>query len=246
MPCSVQPGGLSQQMHVRYTACRKLGLLTAVERLQHEEGLTHQRAAECLFVAYSLIVKWKKQQGAGDDPFVALLRSPKNKKAAHAGPLGQLKAIKEPLLHHIFELREQGVTVSTFKVVVKASQTCPTFSAKHFVVQCSTVQCFVCTHSIVYRMSTHLLQCKLEEIEEEAKDYMRLTRPFLIGRHCDLRFIINMDQTPVYFVMNAEQTLEVIGEKTIHVRTSTNDNKRVIVAVTITANGTVLPLMVIF
>jgi hypothetical protein len=101
-------------MHVHYTACRKLGLLTAVERLQHEEGLTLRRAAECLFVAHSLIVKWKKQQGAGDNPFVALIKTSKNKKAAHAGPLGQLKVIKEPLLRHIFELREQGVTVSTF------------------------------------------------------------------------------------------------------------------------------------
>ncbi len=63
---------------------------TTVERLHHEEGLTLQRATECLFVAHSLIVKRKKQQGAGDDPFVAmtLIKTSKNKKAAHAGPLG--------------------------------------------------------------------------------------------------------------------------------------------------------------
>ncbi len=133
-----------------------------------------------------------------------MLRSAKNKKAAHAGPLGQLKAIKEPLLRHIFELREQEVAVSTFEVVVKASQLCPTFGAKHFVARCSTVKCFVCTHSLVYRMGTHLSQRKPEEVEEEAKDYMRLIRLFLIGRHHDLRFVINMDQTPVYFAMNAK------------------------------------------
>jgi hypothetical protein len=63
MPCSIQPGGLLQQMHVRYTARYKLGFLIAVERLQHEEGLSLQRAAERLFVAHLLIVKWKKQCG---------------------------------------------------------------------------------------------------------------------------------------------------------------------------------------
>jgi hypothetical protein len=99
-----------------------------------------------------------------------LLRSAKNNKAAHAGPLGQLRAIKEPLLRHIFELREQGVTVSTFKVVVKASQLCPKFGAKHFVARCSAVKRFVCTHLLVYRMGTHLSQRKPEEVEEEAKD----------------------------------------------------------------------------
>jgi hypothetical protein len=43
MPRSVQPGGLSCQMRVRYTAHCKLGLLTAVERLQYEEGLSLSR-----------------------------------------------------------------------------------------------------------------------------------------------------------------------------------------------------------
>ncbi len=46
MPCSIQPGGLLCQMRVRYTTLRKLGHLTAVECLQHEEGLTLRRAAE--------------------------------------------------------------------------------------------------------------------------------------------------------------------------------------------------------
>jgi hypothetical protein len=55
-----------------------------------------------------------------------------------------------------------------------------------------------------------------------------------------------MDQTPVYFAMSTKRTLEVVGKKTIHVRTSTNNNKRATVAVMITADGTVLPLMVIF
>ncbi len=141
---------------MRYTARRKLGLLTTVERLQHEEGHTLRRAAEHLFVAHLLIVKWMKQQGAGDDPFVPMIRTCKNKKVAHAGPLAQLRVIKEPLLHHIFKLREQGVRVSTFAMVVKASQLCTTFCAKHFVAQCSAVKRFFCAHSIVYRMGAHL------------------------------------------------------------------------------------------
>jgi hypothetical protein len=119
MPCSVQPGGLARQMCVHYTACRKLGLLTAVEHLQHEEGLTLRKAAERLLVCHLLIVRWKKKQSTGpNDSFVALIRTNRNKKATHAGPLGQLKEIEGPLLRHIFELCEQGVMVSTFQMVV--------------------------------------------------------------------------------------------------------------------------------
>ena len=46
--------------------------------------------------------------------------------------------------------------------------------------------------------------------------------------------------------MNAKQTLEVIGKKTINICTSTNNTKRVTVAVTITADGTLLPLRLVF
>ena len=39
------------------------------------------------------------------------------------------------------------------------------------------------THSFVYRMGMHEAQRKPEEVEGEAKDYMRLIRPFVIGSH---------------------------------------------------------------
>ncbi len=101
---SVQPGGVSLQMRVHYTARRKLGLLTAAERLQREEGMTIRRAAEELLVAHSLIVKWRKQRraGGGGNDIVALIKS--KKKASHAGPLGQLKSIESDLLRQCKEL----------------------------------------------------------------------------------------------------------------------------------------------
>ena len=46
--------------------------------------------------------------------------------------------------------------------------------------------------------------------------------------------------------MNAKQTFEVIGKKTVHICTSMNDTKRVTMAVTITTDGTLLPSMLIF
>ena len=71
-------------------------------------------------------------------------------------------------------------------------------------------------------------------------------RRMVVGSNRDRRFILNMDQTPVYISMNAKRTLEVVGVKTVHVRTSTHDTKRATVAVTITGAGSVLPSMVIF
>ncbi len=55
-----------------------------------------------------------------------------------------------------------------------------------------------------------------------------------------------MDQMPVYFLMNAKCTLELILEKMVHICTSSDDTKQVTVAVTIAADGMVLPSMLIF
>ena len=60
------------------------------------------------------------------------------------------------------------------------------------------------------------------------------------------RFILNMDQTPVYLSMNTKRMLELIGKKTIHICRSMDDTKRVTVAVTNAADGTLLPLMPLF
>ena len=68
----------------------------------------------------------------------------------------------------------------------------------------------------------------------------------VVGDNRDRRFILNMDQTPVYFSMSPAKTLEIVGSKTVHIRSSTNDTKRATVAVTIAADGTVLPAAVIF
>jgi len=116
----------------------------------------------------------------------------------------------------------------------------PEFNANSITARCSTAICFMHAHSFVYQTGMHELQCKPEEVEGGVKD------PFVFGNHRVPRFVLNMDQTPVYFSMNSKRTLELIEKKTIHIRTSINDTKRATVAVIISGNGTVLPSVVVY
>lgn len=99
---------------------------------------------------------------------------------------------------------------------------------------------------LVYRMGTHMSQRHPEEVEEEATNFLNEVRTKVIGPHRDKRWIINMDQTLVYFTMNQKTTLNTVGARTVHVHTSTNDTKRATVAVTITASGHLLPAVTVF
>jgi hypothetical protein len=96
--------------------------------------------------AYSQVEEAAARAGGGANPIIAMIKIKSKKKAAHKGPLGQLKSIEPDLLRAIFELREQGVMVNTFLIAVKASSLSPAFNAKSFTARCSTAKRFMHAH----------------------------------------------------------------------------------------------------
>jgi hypothetical protein len=59
-------------------------------------------------------------------------------------------------------------------------------------------------------------------------------------------FIINIDQTPILHAMNPKDTIDRRDTKTINLRMADRDSRQVTVAITITAFGHQLPLIVVF
>jgi len=212
--------------------------------MAEDEGKTLRATAEELCVSVANLLRWVLHGMGKIDHLDKILRS--KKKAALTGPSSQLKAIEDELLHYIFEKHEQGVEIKVFTVVLRASYMSPEFREKSLTARCSCVKRFMRAHSFSYRMGTHTSQRPPAAVEGEAFDFMKFVRVVVSRGNRDRRFIINMDQMPVFFSMSSKRTLEVIGKKTIHIHTSTNDTKRVTVTVTITADGTLLPSTLIF
>jgi hypothetical protein len=240
MPRRVQPGGVSGMSRVRYTARRKLGLISAVRAVMENEGMSMNKAAASVSVSPSLISRWIKQSAILHEALLV------NKKSVHPGPVGHLSSIEDQVLRFIFELREMGMAVNHLMIVLKASTLSSDFAEKLFTARFAAVKRFTKHHSLVYRMGTHMSQRHPEEVEDEATDFLNEVRTKVVGPHCDKRWILNMDQTPVYFTMNNKTTLNSVGARTVHVRTSTSDTKRATVAVTITASGNLLPAVTVF
>ena len=242
MPHVVQPSGGGGRILVRYTPRRKHGLIAASKWLV-AEGMTLQKATAELRVSHSNLAK-RTAKGIGNiNSPDKILKS--KKKSTGNGPLGQLKSLEDALLRYIFKLCKQRVIVNTFIVVLRASFHFPEFHTKTYTAHCSVVKCFFTALLFAYQMGTHTLQRLLAEVECEALDFMVFMCRIIFGANRDRRFVINMDQTPVYFSMNAKRTLELI-KKTIHIRTSMDNTKRVTVAVMICADGTLLLLVLVF
>ena len=104
------------------------------------------------------------------DSLLALIKS--KKKAVHAGPLSQQKVVKDALLSYIFEIHEQGISVNTFMIVLKASLLSNDFRKKCFTAWCSAIKQFILSYLFVYQMGTHMSQHPQIEVKSKATDYM--------------------------------------------------------------------------
>jgi hypothetical protein len=150
-------------------------------------------AALDLSVPKLLISRWAIEQvNASVDSLSKKFKI--KKKAAHAGPLCQLEAVEDALLHYIFELHVKGITVNRFMVGLKASLLLSDFCKKNFTDHCSIVKHFFVAHLFSHQMGTHIHQHPQPAVKSNALDYMQLICCIIASSNCNLHFNLNMDQ----------------------------------------------------
>ena len=157
-----------------------------------------------------------------------------------------LECVSVPLLRWMFELREQGMPVSLRMVYLKAGELNASFRRKSVPAKYASVRRFVRSHRFVIRIKTHVSQRPPSETQQEALDFVKFMRPRIIGRHRHPDYIINMDQTPIFFSMTPGTTLDQVGVRSVNVRTSTSSTVRVTLTVTITGSGKSLTPMMVY
>ena len=105
---------------------------------------------------------------------------------------------------------------------------------------------FLASNRIVLRAVTHECQRPPEQLRREALDFIEYARPKIVGPNRHPAFVMNMDQTPIFFDMSSGRTLNTSGERTVNGRTTSSSTLRVTVSVTATASGELLQPMIIF
>lgn len=105
---------------------------------------------------------------------------------------------------------------------------------------------FMRRHQFVFRMKTKISQHTPEDLFDKIHSFHDF-----INRHNEqypypLNHIGNMDQTPIWIDMVVNRTITKKGEKTVRIRTGGKEKDRVTVVLAITADGSLLPPVVIF
>ena len=200
-----------------YTINQKLNMVRALEERSDTESVSS--IARKFGVDTAQLRRWKAQKPLFES---YNMRRRGTKLTIHRGNKCSFDDIEEELLSFIFEQRETGIPVSIRMVNTKASQLHSGFRAKSRRAKDSAIRRFVSAHGLVHRVHTHQSQKRMEEVYDTAKDWLVNIRPMLLGPTRDKRFIINMDQTPIFFSMTPRKTLERVGTQTVNVLTSTS------------------------
>jgi transposase-like protein len=232
-----------------YSVSTKLAMVNTLERRIEENNDSLRAVAKDLGVDASQLRRWSQQRtkfeamvsGTGGE-----LRVRAASQTVHSGRQSCLNNIEEELLAFIFEHRENGLAVSIRMVTTKACQLDGDFRRKTARAKDQAIRRFVKSHNLVHRVHTHQSQENIADVQDRATDWIQQMRPILIGEHRQQRFIINMDQTPIFFSLLPRTTLELSGARTVNLRTSTSSTMRVTVAVTVAADGFMLTPLFVF
>ena len=163
----------------------------------------------------------------------------------HLGRLGMLSSHEPELLQFIFEFREQGIQVTTRMVRKFAEKIVPNFQGRtHRVLRNEVVRRFLRRIGLTHRVGTHVAQANNKMSEAASREFMEFMRQKVQNMNPD--HVLNMDQTPIPFTFHANRTWSEKGMHTIHIRASTLDTKRAMLAATVTMNGNLLPPFLIF
>ncbi len=162
-------------------------------------------------------------------------------------PKSDLPDIDKNLLIEFFVWRDQAIPINVARMKFEACYLSLRFCEKNESAQISSIRIFITRQGFVWQFGTHTAEHDLKETFRLARLRQDLDTivmfwyayfSFLINcvfLFFQCRWIINMDQTPSYFLMHPKKMLDSKGKKSMHVLSSTDD-----------ASGDKLSLFVIF
>lgn len=207
--------------------------------LAETEG--NRAASRALGVPESCVRDWRKQRDR--------IFNCKATRKGFSGPQrGRFPVLEDSLADYIKELRINQLPVSSDIVKAKALQLARQYNIPRdrFKASRSWIQKFFKRKGFSLRRRTSICQKLPESYEEKLIAFqrfvinLRLSHDYLLGQ------MGNADQTPIFFDMPSNYTVESTGAKQVRIITSGNEKNRVTAMLCCTADGHKLSPYLIF
>ncbi len=230
----------------RYTVLEKINIVEYTQVCMEEDKVSLSVVADEVGVSVSTLWRWCDQISSLRE----VRKSGESKRSLGKGRVSMLEEIASPLLSFIDELRESGYAVSRKMIVAHSCRLLGPdhrFSLATYAAKAVCVSRWMAQNGLTIRAGTHQAQVPPQAVMVLASDFIfNIARPAVEQDFRDRRYILNMDQTPVFFSMHSTKSVDKIGTRTVNIRIAKNASQRATVAVCFTASGYQLPSLIIF
>ena len=220
------------------TIGQKLAILKKLDQAL-EEGRSACSFAWAHDICPKVLRDWKKQE-------LQLAVMPKKKKTLHRGRESTIKHLEEELLAWFNTQRALGGVLSYRILQARTCRLHCEFREIDHEQQYGRIRCLCHANGIVIRRTTTTSKKKPEEVEQEARQWLDNVRPMITAPGVNRRYVLNMDQTPVFFNLAPHVTLDTRGKKKIVSRIAGGNGDRVTATLCVSAAGDKLKPMLIF
>ena len=142
-------------------------------------------------------------------------------------------------------MNDRHLPVSTRMLTKKAKDLIaphnPNFTASR-----GWIEKFISRNQLSLRKRTSMSQKLPQQLESKISSfYLQCAKAIRIGKY-PLELIGNMDETPMWFDIVPQRSIAKKGSKSVVIRTSGSDKRHLTVVLAVTADGSILPPMIIF
>lgn len=147
------------------------------------------------------------------------------------------------LAEWVLEQRDQQLPVSIDNICNQARVLVDT---EDFAASRNWANRFMKRHDLVLLAKTSVAQRLPADLEKKLESFLDYVRQKREEDEFEDQFIINMDETPMYFDLLPGKTVDVKGRKSIRIRTTGSEKRHLTIVLAVSAAGDVLSPMVIF
>lgn len=171
----------------------------------------------------------------------------RTKKTISCGKHGRLKQFEAEIIGWGLELQENGTDFSYVHLVKKAITLDPSLAELSKRAQYQVVRRLCIRNCLVKRRTTHMSQRHPQETVDISLQWLEVMRPIFSAPEVVQKYVVNMDQTAVFYSMNSNTSLALKGSRTVYgKRTAAGSSSRFTCSLAIAANGERLKPFLIF
>jgi DDE superfamily endonuclease len=157
-----------------------------------------------------------------------------------------LEPFNEDLVSFIKERKADDLVLDVASMISEVIRFIPEFEAERYGTQKTLIWRWFKQHNYSWRAITSQGPKSKTEQRQKALSFVEAIRPMLVGNHVDFDFVINMDQTALFFAPKPRRSYAPTGSKRVFACTPDSASSRATGMMTICASGKKLQLLIVY